>query len=264
MNEYSREELLNKLVYTYGYLNTLENLKGQIADIHDRYQMLINKERENNRASDISGFVAGAVGLILLIAAIVLTFMDVHATLFTKIVEFIMYIVGVVVIVCVVGIAIYSVLTIVGYSRIISSRNISRLEKEWEEDTHLSELETAVHNIEIDSQYLELKEVIPSRFCNATDVAGLWELIEDYRADTFKEAANILRDEQHKYRLEERQGQILEAVHKINEQLDEVVRQLKTANVHLASIASNTASIALSTASAARSNSLLVGIALMK
>ena len=53
-----------------------------------------------------------------------------------------------------------------------------------------------------DKQFLDYKEEIPEDYFNMDDLYLLYSYLETYRADNFKEAANLLAEEKHRERVE--------------------------------------------------------------
>ena len=53
-----------------------------------------------------------------------------------------------------------------------------------------------------DKQFLDYKEEIPEDYFNMDDLYLLYSYLETYRADNFKEAANLLVEEKHRERVE--------------------------------------------------------------
>ena len=53
-----------------------------------------------------------------------------------------------------------------------------------------------------DKQFLDYKEEIPEDYFNMDDLYLLYSYLETYRADNFKEAANLLAEEKHRERME--------------------------------------------------------------
>ena len=56
-----------------------------------------------------------------------------------------------------------------------------------------------------DKQFLDYKEEIPEDYFNMDDLYLLYSYLETYRADNFKEAANLLAEEKHRERVEDNQ-----------------------------------------------------------
>lgn len=53
-----------------------------------------------------------------------------------------------------------------------------------------------------DSRFLEYKGIIPATYFNQNDLYLLYSYLENYRADDFKEAANLLAEEKHRDQVE--------------------------------------------------------------
>lgn len=53
-----------------------------------------------------------------------------------------------------------------------------------------------------DDKFLAYKNMIPATYFNKNDLYLLYSYLETYRADTFKEAANLLAEEKHRERVE--------------------------------------------------------------
>ena len=63
-----------------------------------------------------------------------------------------------------------------------------------------------------DKQFLDYKEEIPEDYFNMDDLYLLYSYLETYRADNFKEAANLLAEEKHRERMEYNQEVMLSSL----------------------------------------------------
>lgn len=254
MDNQTREELLDNLLYMYGSLSAIDNLNGQIADIEDYYQTEITKEKEDNKPLTLAlilGPLAGIIvfgyyemvylhdilgtgGIISKIAGIILSL--VLSLFFAAVGALIVFVVT------------FLLLTLFRYGKKKQKERIARLENEWANHRRIAELQSAVTNLENEPYFLQMKAFIPQNFFNATDVAGIWELINDLRADNFKEAANLLRTQQHQMRTEQNQEQLIQNMQKIETQLEDMTEELRKSNDILLDVELNTRRTALLTA----------------
>lgn len=82
------------------------------------------------------------------------------------------------------------------------------LEEEWER------LENTKENLDqllSDEQYLEDISPVPKSYRSAQMTSYLFEIVSDNRADTMKVALDILEDDLHRMRMEQKQQELIEA-----------------------------------------------------
>ncbi|MGC4431264.1 hypothetical protein ABWL48_14260, partial [Streptococcus suis] len=63
-----------------------------------------------------------------------------------------------------------------------------------------------------DKQFLEYKSIIPSTYFNMNDLYLLYSYLENFRADNFKEAANLLSEEKHRDNVEYNQAMMKDSL----------------------------------------------------
>lgn len=96
------------------------------------------------------------------------------------------------------------------YSKNSGKRNYIPLilEEEWEK------LENAKENLEhllSDDQYRQDISSVPKRYRSTEMTSYLYDIVSNNRADTLKEALNILEDDLHRMRMEQKQQELIEA-----------------------------------------------------
>ncbi len=63
-----------------------------------------------------------------------------------------------------------------------------------------------------DEQFLQYKRIVPPTYFNMNNLYLLYSYLEDFRADNFKEAANLLAEEQHRDNIEYNQRVMKESL----------------------------------------------------
>ena len=88
-----------------------------------------------------------------------------------------------------------------------------------------------------DAQFLAYKKEIPATFFNQNDLYLLYSYLENYRADNFKEAANLLAEEKHRERIEYSQEVMKKSISSIQsntryQSVMQTIQLLETKSIH--------------------------------
>ncbi|OLF48684.1 hypothetical protein BU200_09715 [Streptococcus acidominimus] len=88
-----------------------------------------------------------------------------------------------------------------------------------------------------DPQFLQSKSIIPSNYFNIDDLYLLYAYLENYRADNFKEAANLLAEERHRHNVEYSQQVMQQSLESIKGNLQyqsviQTIQLLETKNMN--------------------------------
>lgn len=88
-----------------------------------------------------------------------------------------------------------------------------------------------------DEQFLAYKKEIPSAFFNMNDLYLLYSYLETYRADNFKEAANLLAEEKHRDKVEYNQEVMRKSLNSIQsnaryQSVIQTINLLETKSLH--------------------------------
>ena len=88
-----------------------------------------------------------------------------------------------------------------------------------------------------DEQFLAYKKEIPATFFNMNDLYLLYSYLETYRADNFKEAANLLAEEKHRDRVEYNQEVMRKSLNSIQsnaryQSVIQTINLLETKSLH--------------------------------
>lgn len=128
---------------------------------------------------------------------------------------------------------VWLILSLIRFDKRKQIGKINSLEKEWQDHSYKVKLKKAIRDLKEEPYLQEMEQVIPANFFNSRDIAGIWGLVNDFRADDFKEAANLLRTIQHQERMEKLQAEIIHSTRLINNELKNMRRELQEVNVHL-------------------------------
>ena len=186
MNRYNREELLYMFGYCFQVLKTVSDLNKAIsAEQNKAYDSIMGKYYRIKKAFNIIIISILIIGFMYksIKDSLVPTIFTFHIAIAYALLQFTFY-------------PIFAIVKV--FYNHSAKKEFSNA---YDNDASNKYRQKGVELLR-DKQFLAYKEEIPEDYFNMDDLYLLYSYLETYRADNFKEAANLLAEEKHRERVE--------------------------------------------------------------
>ncbi|HFU3984639.1 TPA: hypothetical protein ACGO2X_000918 [Streptococcus suis] len=245
INQYERTELMDVFVFLEHHLANVQTLRKRNQEIRNWYANQIEIAGTETFSEKVG---SGIITATLIFSAIVfisnfLIGMDAVGLIVSLIfLSFIIYVVAVYVAPIVSGIV-----RVIDPTKGARENEMNRLRDELNQSAEIAANNREISKILNENAYQFYIKKIPESFQNLNDIVGIWVLLRDLRADNFKEAANLVREEQFRNKMLSSINIFQQQLANISVQLDEVNENITELNrlnkVQLAMLAKVDASI---------------------
>lgn len=114
-----------------------------------------------------------------------------------------------------------------------SKKAQTRLQAVFSQSQQAFDLQNSIKTLETAEDYCYYLAKVPENFSKMSDLAGIWGLLNDFRANNFQEAANVWRSELANQAVQQKQKEIESHLANLKINIDNVGRQLdKSQRLH--------------------------------
>ncbi|WP_105178816.1 hypothetical protein [Streptococcus suis] len=221
MNTYSKEELMEMLGYSFQVLKAVKDLDDAILRVQDR---AANKITGNY--IKLRSWYNKALAIFILFCIVLGALQGKYALGMHTIFQFLL--------IYVVFWALFSpILAMINFVfKYFAKREFVKAKTNDESNAYRQKGRELLK----DKQFLEYKSIIPSTYFNMNDLYLLYSYLENFRADNFKEAANLLSEEKHRDNVEYNQAMMKDSLRSIQnnvryQSVMQTIQLLETAKI---------------------------------
>lgn len=232
INQLSREELMDVLLYIYHRHNDILDLEEKNQEITYSYHDKIEEIKKDDFAVTIGLKVAIAIWCITIILIILACIFlpeggptILNSIMYTLVIGISGFLISIVV-----GFILIALFSIFDPTRKKKKEEINKIEQELFGDEDLLENKQEIARIQTENALNFYKNKIPENFLNIEDIVGMWILLNDFRASNFQEAANLVREEQFRNTLLNSFGTMQEKVENLSVQLNDINDNIENLN----------------------------------
>ncbi|MEI4335093.1 hypothetical protein V9Z67_09185 [Streptococcus suis] len=228
INQYERTELMDVFVFLEHHLANVQALRNRNQEIRNWYANQIEIAGTETFSEKVGSGITTATLIISAILFISNFFTGVGA--FGFIVSIIFLSVVTYVVVEYVAPIISSIVRAIDPTKGARENEMNRLRDELNQSAEIAANNREISNILNENAYQFYIKKIPESFQNLNDIVGIWVLLRDLRADNFKEAANLVREEQFRNKMLSSLNIFQQQLASISVQLDEVNENITELN----------------------------------
>lgn len=228
INQYERTELMDVFVFLEHHLANVQALRNRNQEIRNWYVNQIEIAGTEVLSEKVTSGINGATFIISALLFISGFFTGVGAF---GLILYLVFLGGVIYVVSeYIAPIIGGIVRMIDPTKRARENEMNRLRDELNQSAEIAANNSEISKILNENAYQFYIKKIPQSFQNLNDIIGIWVLLRDLRADNFKEAANLVREEQFRNKMLASLNVFQQQLANISVQLDEVNENITELN----------------------------------
>ncbi|HFH9922623.1 TPA: hypothetical protein ACGO9B_000128 [Streptococcus suis] len=228
INQYERTELMDVFVFLEHHLANVQALRNRNQEIRNWYANQIEIAGTEVLSEKVTSGINGATFIISALLFISGFFTGVGAF---GLILYLVFLGGVIYVVSeYIAPIIGGIVRMIDPTKRARENEMNRLRDELNQSAEIAANNREISKILNENAYQFYIKKIPQSFQNLNDIIGIWVLLRDLRADNFKEAANLVREEQFRNKMLASLNVFQQQLANISVQLDEVNENITELN----------------------------------
>lgn len=228
INQYERTELMDVFVFLEHHLANVQALRNRNQEIRNWYANQIEIAGTEVLSEKVTSGINGATFIISALLFISGFFTGVGAF---GLILYLVFLGGVIYVVSeYIAPIIGGIVRMIDPTKRARENEMNRLRDELNQSAEIAANNSEISKILNENAYQFYIKKIPQSFQNLNDIIGIWVLLRDLRADNFKEAANLVREEQFRNKMLASLNVFQQQLANISVQLDEVNENITELN----------------------------------